>query len=404
MRVVFVHQNMPGQFIHLARALAADPANQVVFITKRDDRQLANVTRLTYTLQREPKPATHHYLAGLESHILYGQAVLRVLQALLAKDFRPDLIIGHPGWGELLFVKDILPDTPMISYAEYFYSGDHTVLDTFTFERLSLDSRARRRMMESHLLTSLVAADRCWSPTRFQKQTHPPELRHKIDVVFEGVDTDRIAPDPQAVFDLGEGRSLTAKDEVVTYAARGLEPMRGFPQFIRALPRLLERRPRCQVVIAGEDKPHYGGAPENFDNWREFMLAEVPLDPSRVHFTGWLERANYNRLLQISRVHVYLTAPFALSWGLFEAMSTGCLVLASDVPPVRELIVDRKNGLFTSLTDVGRISADIEAALDHPGAEALRKAARQTIVERYGLKACLQRQLELVRRAARPKK
>ena len=53
-------------------------------------------------------------------------------------------------------------------------------------------------------------------------------------------------------------RALTRGDQVVTYVARNLEPYRGFHIFMRALPQVLRRCPRAQVVIVGGDGVSYG--------------------------------------------------------------------------------------------------------------------------------------------------
>lgn len=106
-------------------------------------------------------------------------------------------------------------------------------------------------------------------------------------------------------------------------------------------------------------------------------------------------------MIQASSVHVYLTVPFVLSWSMLEAMAVGCLVVASDTPPVREVIENGRNGLLTDFFDTGRIADRVEEALGHPDRHAaLRQAVRATILERYDLQRLLPRQLELVRSLA----
>ncbi len=155
---------------------------------------------------------------------------------------------------------------------------------------------------------------------------------------------------------------------MLTYVSRGLEPYRGFHRLMRALPDILRERPECQVVIVGEDKPHYGRSPKEGGNWRELMLRELDgqLDLSRVHFTGELPYEQFLRVIQISRTHVYLTYPFVLSWSMLEAMAAGCVVVGSDTPPVREVVVHGDNGLLVPFFDSAALVAQVCEVLAEP--------------------------------------
>jgi glycosyltransferase involved in cell wall biosynthesis len=226
---------------------------------------------------------------------------------------------------------------------------------------------------------------------------HPAAYRPRISVCHDGIDTFRHAPDPHARFTLPDGRTLAAGQEIVTYAARNLEPHRGFPAFMRALPAILAARPNAEVLIAGGDGVSYGPGPEGGGTWRARMLAEVEIDPARVHLLGHLAPEPYRRLLQVSRVHVHLTLPFVLSWSALEAMATGCLIVGSDTAPVREVIEDGRNGLLADLLDPAAIAGRvIEALAAGPRLDGLRAAARATVTGRYALDLCLPRQLRLM--------
>src|SRR5579863_1100143 len=100
MNYLFVHQNMPGQFGHLAARLARDPGNRVVFLTKADRAPPAGAKAARYHPSRTPHPATHHYLREFESAVLHGQAAARACLDLKKSGFTPDIVIAHPGWGE----------------------------------------------------------------------------------------------------------------------------------------------------------------------------------------------------------------------------------------------------------------------------------------------------------------
>ncbi|MGL5985399.1 MAG: glycosyltransferase, partial [Burkholderiales bacterium] len=189
---------------------------------------------------------------------------------------------------------------------------------------------------------------------------------HKIEVIHEGIDTDTLRPDPEASFTLPNGTTLHAGQPIVTYVARNLEPYRGFHSFMRCLPQLLQHSPDCQVLIVGGDDVSYGSKPKDVANWREKLQGKVSLDPARVHFLGRIPYDSYRKVLQISATHVYLTYPFVLSWSMLEAMASGCLVIGSATPPVREVIRHQENGLLVDFFDASALANAIAHTLQHP--------------------------------------
>ena len=399
MKILFVHQNMPGQFKHLAPACAR-AGHEVVFLTKRGGVELRGVRSRIYKPRRTAADTTHNYIRLFENSVLHGQEVLRSCQALLEEGFRPDLVVAHPGWGEALFLKDVLPRVPLVNYCEFFYSARGADVGFDPSEPPTMDTVCRVRARNAHLLLSLEACDAGLAPTEWQKSRHPAPFLGKITTIFDGVDTNVVRANPQASFQLPGGRVLTAADEVVTFVARNLEPYRGFPSFMRALPTLLARRPQASVVIVGGDEVSYGSSAPGGKTWRETLLDEVELPPGRVHFLGRLAYARYLSLLQVSSVHVYLTVPFVLSWSFLEAMAAQCVLVASKTAPVEELLVDGENGFFTDFFAADRLAADIEMALLHPDRERIRGAARGTILGRYDLASCLPRQFAFLSQVA----
>lgn len=392
MRILFVHQNMPAQYRHLAPALAA-AGHEVIFVTQRTGVSMPGVRTVTYPRPRVADEKTHHYVRLYENCVRAGQEVARVLLDLQRQALSPDVIVAHPGWGEVLFAKDIFPDVPLLNYCEFYYSGRGADIGYSQDDPATLDAMLRARARTAHLLLSLQWCDAGVSPTHWQKSTHPYPLRDKIEVIFDGIDTNAVKPDPRARFELPSGRVLTREDEVLTYVARNLEPYRGFPSFIRALPRILEARPNATVVVVGGDETSYGkGAPDG-KSWREHMLAEVPLDLSRVHFTGKLPYDRYLSLLQVSSLHLYLTVPFVLSWSCMEAMAAGCLMLGSATPPVEEVIAHGENGWLCDFNDPADIAEKaITMLADRAGLQHLHQVARETVLQRYELSDCLARQ------------
>lgn len=400
MKVLFIHQNMPGQFKHLAPALAR-MGHEVTFLTQRADIDLPGVRRATYAKPRAAHASTHHYVRLFENSVLAGQQVVRACLQLQQEGWVPDVIVAHPGWGEALFVKDVWPKVPLLNFCEFYYGGEGSDIGFLADEPADIDMICRVRARNASHLLSLEACDAGLTPTRWQLSRHPQEFHSKIRVIFDGIDSGTVRPNPRASFTLPNGRALTAADEVITYVARNLEPYRGYPSFIRALPGLLAQRPAAQVVVVGGDEVSYGRNPPEAATWREHMAREVSLDPARVHFTGKLPYAQYLALLQVSSLHVYLTVPFVLSWSCIEALSAGCLVLASATAPVLEAIDDGVNGLLCDFHSPQDIADKAAAALAGRGELGhLRKAARQTVLERYDLSRCLPEQMKLVAEVA----
>jgi glycosyltransferase involved in cell wall biosynthesis len=402
LNILFVHQNMPGQFKHLAPQLAATKDNNVVFITKREGLDLQGVRRVNYTIPRAARDTTHHYVRLFENSVIYGQQVVRSCHGLVKEGFRPDVIVAHPGWGEALFMKDVFPSTPLINFCEFYYRGRGADVGFDPEEPAGIDDVLRARARNAHLLLSLESCDAGFSPTEWQKSSHPAVFHDKISVIFDGIDTDYIKPDPNATFALPDGRELSRMDEIVTYSVRNLEPYRGFPNFIRSLPKLLELRPNATVLVVGGDDVSYGRAPAEGKTWRETMLEEVPLDLGRVHFLGKLPYARYRSVLQVSSAHIYLTRPFVLSWSCIEAMAAGCLIVGSRTPPVEEVIEDGVNGFLVDFHSPDAIARKTAEVLDAGAAlDPIRQAARETVLERYSLSKCLPRQLKLIHDVAR---
>lgn len=344
----------------------------------------------------------HPYLRASEAAVLNGQATARAVRALCADEFHPDVVVVHPGWGDALFLPQMLPRVPIVAYAEFYYREEGADLGYAAELAADLDQRCALALRNAPLLLALETAAALIAPTRWQRDLHPAPYRRRISVIHEGVEVDRVRPDAAARFILPDGRALTRSNEVVTYVARDLEPHRGFPALMRALPALMAARPEAEVVICGGDGVSYGRLPAVGGSWRDALLAEIGALPPRVHFTGRLPYDQYLALLQVSRLHLYPSAPFVLSWSCIEAMATGCLVLASDTAPVREVITDGVNGVLVDPRDPQALAARAAALLEsHASLDDLRKAARRVVVARYRRDRAIERQIALIDRVVR---
>jgi glycosyltransferase involved in cell wall biosynthesis len=382
---LFVHQNFPGQFRHIASRLAQLPGNRVVSIGQPQSVALKGVGHVSYKPKRLPAKSTHRYLLGMEGAVLAGQAIAEVMLGLKNKGFVPDAVMAHPGWGESLYTRDIFPDAKIFHFSEFYYQVEGADAGFDPAHPLSPDERARVRTRNALHLLNLEQCDVAVSPTWWQRSVHPTAYQDKIHVIHEGVDTTLAHPDETARVTLPDGRVLDRSRPVITFVARNLEPYRGFPQFLQAIAGLQARRQDFEVLVVGADSVSYGPAPQGFTSWRDKLLQDIPLDLQRIHFLGKLPYLDYLKVLQISRAHVYLTYPFVLSWSMLEAMSCGCLVLGSRTPPVQEVIDPGRNGLLVDFFDTAALTDQLVEVLDAPADrwESLRTAARQTILNRY---------------------
>ena len=402
MKFLFVHQNAPGQFLHLAPLLARR-GHEVRFLTIRQGLPAVwgGVKVIQYRPERGSTPGIHPWVGDLETKVIRGEAAFRACLRLRTEGYEPDVVLGHPGWGECLFIKDVWPTARLGLYCEFFYQahGADVGFDP-EFPSDDVTVASRMRMKNANIWLHLDQADAAWSPTQWQAGGFPQPLRQKIAVMHDGIDTRSIVPAQDAVVPIpGSSRRLTRSDEVITFVNRNLEPGRGYHVFMRTLPELLRARPRAQVLLVGGDGHSYGPPPAQ-GTWKQRFADEArrAMDDAswrRVHFVGRVPHDQFIRILQVSTVHVYLTYPFVLSWSLIEAMSAGCAIVASDVEPVREAVQEGETGRLVPFFDQVQLRERIIELLDDPAQrQRLGKAAREAALARYDLlSVCLPGQL-----------
>ena len=406
MKILFIHQNFPGQYKHLAPALAA-AGHECLALTLRVDEPTSwkGVRILPYTLPKRGAQQLHPWLLDLDTKVTRGEACYRAARALRDQGYTPDLILAHPGWGESMFLRDVWPRTRMAIYCELYHEPGFPHLD-FDPEFPSKDPaiqplRIRMKNLNNHL--HFPVAEAGISPTKFQADTFPAEFRDKITICHDGIDTAMSRPQPGVRLQLKGHPEYTRDDEIVTFVNRNLEPYRGYHIFMRALPELLRARPRARVIIIGGDEVSYGAQPPKGQTWKQIYREEVADqissdDWKRVHFLGRIPHDHFTRVLQLSRVHVYLTYPFVLSWSLMEAMSCEAAIVASDTAPVREVITDDETGRMVGFFDKETIVDEICELLDDAEARAeLGRNARTLMTAEYDLQSiCLPKQLQWV--------
>jgi glycosyltransferase involved in cell wall biosynthesis len=401
MRILFVHQNFPGQFKHLAPALV-NSGHEItaLCVQKNVPENWQGIKIIYYQTSRSTTPGIHPWTAETETKIIRGEACFRAALQLKTQGYTPDMVIAHPHWGETLFIKEVWPEVKLGIYCEFFYHphGAETGFDPeFPHTDPGFGCKLRTRTINN--LMHFEIADAGISPTYWQASTFPARFGEKITVVHDGIDTDVLRPNSGVGLTLNNV-PLSRKNQVITFVNRNLEPLRGYHIFMRALPKILKENPWAIVLIIGGSGIGYGKAPPEGTTWKEIFLNEVKnqLDVKRVFFLGKITYPHYMTVLQLSTVHVYLTYPSVLSWSLLEAMSMGCTIVASDTQPLHEAITQNKTGRLVNFFDIEGIANQVTELLGNAAErQRLGTNAREFAVKNFDFKtACLPKQLAWV--------
>ncbi|MBY0240297.1 MAG: glycosyltransferase [Burkholderiaceae bacterium] len=400
MKILFIHQNFPGQFIHLASELAKDTKNEIVALTINSNQEIKGITTRKYKLLRSRSPDTHPLLAEQELQVMRAEACAAAALEIKKNCFQPDLIVAHPGWGEALFMKDVFPKAKILLYCEYYYNleGQDVGFDPEE-NQLTFRQRFALRLKNSTNLLSMEIADAAISPTKWQKSTYPLSSQKKISVIHDGIDLKKFKHNPLAKLNIFSNknnisRSFHNGDDIITYIARNLEPTRGFHVFMRTLPRIMSRCPSAKVIIIGGNEISYGSPPSRDSSWKEKMLREVggEIDMDRVYFLGQVPYETYINVLNISKTHLYWTTPFVLSWSFLEAYANSLPIIASNTPPVLE---------FSNRNNINTTDFFDEKSFADLAIEKLRSTAPRKIQvindETIDLEKCVKKQMKLIR-------
>jgi glycosyltransferase involved in cell wall biosynthesis len=408
MHILYVHQNFPAQFGHIAAHLIKTRGWKCSFVSETPAGVVDGIEKVQYKLLGGATKQNHFCTRTFENTVWHCDGVYRALRA--RPDLKPDLIVGHSGFGSTLFLRELYPDVPVINFFEYYYRP-HDADSDMEFRRdlnwpvpeiKFLRSRCRNAMILLDLQNCQVG----YTPTNFQLSRFPGEYHDKIRTIFDGVDRsvyhgyDGTLRPP--VGQRGErtiaGVKVGPNTRVVTYVSRGFESMRGFDVFMKAARIIAKEYDDVVFIVIGTDRVAYGGdetytGGKSFKDW---VLSQEPYDLSKFRFVGRVPPEELGRALAATDLHIYLTVPFVLSWSMMDAMSCGAVVLGSDTAPVREMITDGQNGLLADFFSPQAFAEKALAVLRDPDAfRPLGQAAEQMIVGTYCLDAVLPQMLAL---------
>ena len=402
MHVLFVHQNFPAQFGHIAAHLVNQMGWRCTFVSEQDPAIVAGIEKVQYKPRGGATIHNSFYTRTFENCIAHCTGVYEALKA--RPDIQPDLIVGHSGFGSTLFLRELYGDVPIINYFEYFYRARGSDLDFLPDSPPSEEKRLRARARNAMLLLDLNNCDAGYAPTAFQRSVFPAEYRPKIRKIFDGVDTRVYRPienPPRTI----AGRVIEPGTRIVTYCSRGFEKMRGFDVFMKAAKLIYQRLPNIVFVAVGSDRICYGDSEaerQGHASYREFVLSQDDYDPSKFIFTGNVSPLQLAQILSMGDVHIYLTIPFVLSWSMMNALACGAVVVGSDTAPVREMIRHGHNGFLADFFSPEAVAEQALPVLSNPGAFAhVRRNAVRFIQDRYSLEAVLPQLIDLYESTAR---
>ncbi len=393
MHVLFIHQNFPAQFGHIAAHLVEQHDCECTFLSQRKSVSDAKIRRLQYQPQGGATERTPYLTRTFENAVAHAAGVYMALKRV--PEVKPDLIVAHAGFGSSLYLRELY-DVPIINHFEYYYHTHNSDLDFRPELPPSEDKLLRGRTRNAMILLDLDNCDVGYTPTRFQYGLFPAEYHGKVHIIFDGVET-RIFRRMESLPRRIGGRDIGPDTRVVTYCARGLESMRGFDIFMQAAKRIYEQYPDVVFIVVGSDRIVYGdekAEKHGHASFREYVLAQNDYDLSKFVFTGLVAPQTLAAILSMGDVHMYLTAPFVLSWSMMNALACGAVVVGSATPPVLEMITDGETGLLADFFDVDGLADQALAVLRDPSAyEPMREAAMRLIESEYSLDTVLPRML-----------
>jgi glycosyltransferase involved in cell wall biosynthesis len=396
MHVMFIHPNFPAQFGHVAMHLSTRLGWPCTFVTGVDtsSAQLP-FSRVTYRLGSAPQESNDP--SKLTIHTEGALSVYASLKGL--PQIQPDLVVGHMTYGTLLYLKVLYPKAKFIGYYELmpppFWSEamalrkeypppEHTRLFNATFHAMNL------------LQTPVV--DAAYTPTQFQFNNAPDDLKSKLRVIFDGVDADflcrKMLPRPFTF----RGVTIGPNTRVVTFASRGLESIRGFDVFMKVAKRISREISDVIFLIAGDERTYYGHELHHMGgrSFKQVVLSQDSYDPRQFVFLGSIPPQDLATLFSLSDLHIYLTVPFVLSWSMIWSMAAGCTILGSRTAPVMESIDDGVQGLLADFHDVDALTDKALQVLRNPQAHRhLGEAAHQRVLERYEVTRCISELVKL---------
>ena len=329
--ILFLHTNFPAQFKVISKLFARD-GHAVKFLCQTHyQRTVKGVERICIKTKTDQNEKNKPNKTLIEKTKIVSEQYRSAFQKLSNQGYTPDIIISHSGWGCGYYARTIWPKSFIISYCEWWFD---TTSEVFTYDKsnsyLPFREKNKNKYCERNAMMGyeLLNSDLLISPTKWQKQQLPKLIRQNCKVIFDGIELHKIRPK----------NNYNPKKLVLTYGTRGMEPIRGFPQFVRTLPQIVSQFPNIEIQIAGEDIISYGGKNPKQQSWKRWAIEYLDDNncSKNVTWMGYLSRNDYYNWLRSSDCHVYLSHPFVMSWSLVDAIACNCNIVASAIKGVEE--------------------------------------------------------------------
>jgi PEP-CTERM/exosortase A-associated glycosyltransferase len=298
-----------------------------------------------------------------------------------ARDFSPDIIHAH---------SPVLVGLPALRVAKrlgipFVYEirdlWENASVDRGRFAAGSPMYRLARGL-ESHVLRN---ADAVVTICDLLKDELTPRAGHgKVSVVANGVDVDSFRP--QAIDPALQNRWGLAGKKVLLYAGT-FQPYEGLDLLVKAMPEVVRQVPDAHLVIVGGSAGLAGGAKATSPE--EQLLLNATRDSgatAHVTFTGRIPHGEVKDMYALADAMCYprrwtLTTALTTPLKPLEAMAMAKPVIASDVPPMKELVMDMKTGLLFKAGDHLDLAAKCVTLLADAGLrQRLGDAAREWVL------------------------
>jgi glycosyltransferase involved in cell wall biosynthesis len=195
----------------------------------------------------------------------------------------------------------------------------------------------------------------------------------KVNIIYNGVDTDRFCPrDKQAARQV---LGLSADAKVIAILA-ALRPEKNHEMFLAGAAEILKQEPRARFLIIG-DGPLRGEL--------EYLADQLGIAEA-TQFLG--SRHDVERILPAADVHVLTSHNEASPVSILEALSCGVPCVASNVGSVKETVVNNVTGRLFPAGDQAKFVANVIDLLDdEPLRTQLGTDGRQAVIDERSLNA-----------------
>jgi glycosyltransferase involved in cell wall biosynthesis len=332
----------------------------------------------------------------LERSLCYAYGCWEVLEARRPRPI--DLIVGRSaGLGSTLFAPVYAPAPPQVNLFDYYFHPRQYDLAEETGNNAPPAYVHWRRSANAVELLDLEQCDLAWTPTHWQRHLFPTEYRDDLWVQHDGVDTiarnetsgrSRKRPGSRSI----AGRTVPDGARVISFVARSLDRLRGFDRFWQTANALLRTRPDVICVVAGDPIVQRGLdiSFHNLDYPAHLRTLAPVVDPERIWLLGRVTPAVVGEVLAASDLHMAPGRPFPVARSLLQAMGAGCIVLASDTTPHREVISHGQTGLLADAANPDALLDQALAVLDDPSQyQPLGDDAADLVRARYSRDVCL---------------